>query len=165
MVERMRAAWPALALAMGLGCSPAGDGGAMPEAGARVEREVRETLEGYRVAIEDGAWSEVGGYFADDARFTWFEEGRLVYGSRADVREALEAVAGYGPARLTYEGVDVTPLAPDAAHASVRFEQAFGEGDGGFGFSGVLTAVLVRGPDGWTFLHGHSSSEAGGRDG
>lgn len=155
-----------LALALAAGVTACGSDPGPPEnpfddaRRAAMTDSVRTTLDAFVSVIEAGEWGELAEFYADDPRFRWMEDGRVTYESRdAIVASLVDMGSSFTHGSLQYRDVEITPLAPGLAAFSARFEQRLVDGNGGgFSFSGVLGATLIHEPDGWKFLHGHTST-------
>ncbi len=148
-------------LAVGWGCGPGLRSESFDAARqAAISDSVRATLDAFVATIEAGDWEALGDFYADDARFRWMEDGRVMYDSRQAVVQSLVEVGGsFTHGTLEYTDLDVTPLAPGVAAFTSHFKQTLiGANGGGFSFSGVIGATLVHAPEGWKFLLGHTST-------
>ena len=122
--------------------------------------DIRETLKEYETLLNSGNYEDLLRFYADDPRFSFFEDGQVKYSSVEEVASALKQLAQFGPGRFEYGEPNIILLCSDVASTSSTFKTTFGEvGKGGFGFSGVLTAILIKSGSGWRFLVGHTSTE------
>lgn len=115
-----------------------------------------ETLEG----DDDRAITAL--YVADD-RFTWFTDGKALYGSSQDVVESLDSLKSSAvEMRTELANTEVIPLSRELATISSEFNtRATTEGQEAFAFAGVITMVVERQTDGaWKVVQGHSSTPA-----
>jgi hypothetical protein len=130
------------------------------ETGATVDvaAEVKRFAARHREALQARDADALRAMYADTDRLRWYEDGALAYGSVDAVLEGLAALPRGVPMETRYRGLEVTVLAPDAAHLATSFETAVGEGEGAFTFKGWLTMVLQRGPEGWRIVSGHTST-------
>jgi uncharacterized protein (TIGR02246 family) len=156
------------AVAAGCGAPPEGPAAdaadahadaAAPDASA-VADSVRALLQTQAAAWNEG---DLEGFMAGYARTDTL---RFASGDRVRTgwQATLDAYRRGYPDRqtmgtLAFEGVDVTPLAPDAALAFGRWTLTRTEADGA---RGLFTLVLQRTPDGWRIVHDHTSAAAAG---
>jgi ketosteroid isomerase-like protein len=125
--------------------------------GADVSAAVLEAFDGYRQALVEGDLEAALLFYADHPTFAWWEDGRLRYGSRAEVGKALEGLKQVGTFEVDFTDTKVHTLAPDSAMLSTTHRTTVG-GEGGFSFSGAMTLVLIRTQAGWQVLSGHTST-------
>jgi ketosteroid isomerase-like protein len=150
------------------GAGTAGDADAAPaEAVAMADGHriaiadsVRRTLEAFANVVQQMDPTEIASFYADDADMRWIEDGEVVYRGPRDVAEAIQALrTTMAVGRLSYDGVEITPLAPGVALVVAGFAQQFTTVDGETGgFAGAMTAVMVHRNGRWLFLSGHTSS-------
>ena len=114
----------------------------------------------YTEAINAAQYDAAVQHYADTEAFQWFEDGRLRYSSRAEVRSALDEVAQYGDVKTRFGEADITILGKDHALLSAAFDTQIGDPiQGGFRFSGIMTITLAQIDNEWKFLKGHTSSK------
>ena len=120
--------------------------------------DVRETFAAFRERLDAGDFAGAMGYYADDPRFVWVEDGVVRYRARADVARGFEHLRLLGAVRFAYGEPAVTLVARDVATLAVTFETSVGDPAHGHAFAGAMTVTMVRMPAGWRFLAGHSST-------
>lgn len=102
-------------------------------------------------------------YVADD-RFTWFTDGRAIYRSSQDVVDGLDSLRA-SAVELHTDLANTAVLQLSRKHATINSDfstSAKTEGQEAFAFTGVITMVVERQPDGtWKVVQGHSSTPAG----
>ena len=97
-------------------------------------------------------------FYSDAPDFTWIEDGQPRFGSRSEVRTALERLREFRDVRLTADPPRIVALGPGAAALSVTFDQALVDSTGGgTGIVGAMSIAAVRTPAGWKWRAGHTS--------
>lgn len=143
---------------------------AQPPEGTRVtspssvEKEVAAFFASYGKTLQRGDAREVRALFVADGRFAWFTDGALRYRTRKDVVKALQGLAAaHTRLETTYSAVSIVPLKRDLATLSAAFRtRALVANGPGFRFSGVVTMLVERSPQGrWRVVRGHSSTPGG----
>lgn len=152
-----RAGWLVIVLPLFAGC---GSSASEQRAVEAADAGVFELLRSYSAAVEEGRWQDVISLYSEHPDFEWAEDGRIAYTSRAELRSGLEQVASrFSGAETEFRDVVVERLAPGTAHVRAKLNQRFTRPDGtGFGFTVILTAVVVETHGGWQFLKGHTST-------
>ena len=140
-----------------------------PEA---VENEVLATLSEYASVANSGDIDAALGFYIQDSRFRWVEDGVIRYTSYADLEQAIRSFAAFGSFRTEYEDPYVNALTADHAQLFTSFKTTVGDGGkggaadadaddgetGGFSYSGAVTMNLVRTETGWKIMAGHTST-------
>jgi ketosteroid isomerase-like protein len=152
-----------LAVAGAAACASAGRSASAPELSperaAAVVSGVQATLDAYRKLAAAGRWDALMRLYADDPRFRWVANGAVEARSVAEIRQHFFALAPEARVETTFEDTEIAALSPDLARVVTRFKtRVVDPYAGGFSFGGILTTTLVRLPDGWKILDGHSSS-------
>jgi hypothetical protein len=130
-----------------------------PDQAAAIRQGVQATLDAYRERSAAGQWEALLRLYADEPQFRWVSNGALVARSFDDIRKHFLAQPAGSRAEQTYQDVEITPLAPDAAEVLTRFETKLIDPAGaGFSFGGLMTLVMVRRGESWLILSGHSST-------
>jgi hypothetical protein len=130
------------------------------QAGA-IRRGVQATLDAYREHAAAGRWEELMRLYADEPRFRWVASGIVEARSVDQIRKHFAALPPGTRVENTYQGTEITPLAPGVAMVTTLFQTRLVDPQGGgFAFGGALTMTLIERPDGWKILNGHSSSPA-----
>jgi hypothetical protein len=159
----------ALSLLLGSGAATAGGSavnGASAQAmtedqAAAIRRGVQATLDAYREHAAAGRWEELMRLYADEPRFRWVASGIVEARSVEQIRKYFAGLPPGTRVENTYQGTEITPLAPGVAMVTTLFQTRLVDPQGGgFAFSGALTMTLIERPDGWKILNGHSSSPA-----
>jgi SnoaL-like protein len=164
----MRSTMPgAMALILGIAAASAGasvangaTAQALPEdQAAAIRRGVQATLDAYREHAAAGRWEELMRLYADEPRFRWVASGTVEARSVEQIRKYFAALPPGTRVENTYQGTEITPLAPGVAMVTTLFQTRLVDPQGGgFAFGGALTMTLIERPDGWKILNGHSSS-------
>jgi ketosteroid isomerase-like protein len=128
---------------------------AQPPAPDPVAERVRRTLSDYEERLNRGDYAGALTYYADDPRFFWVEQGKVVARSKAEIAAGYEKLKGSGM-HISYEAPQVTVLSPDAAMITAGFSARMGSGAQAAQFSGLVTLVLIRTRAGWKFLSGRA---------
>ena len=122
------------------------------------EAEVETFLDSYRVAVEARDTTLLRTMYIDDARFEWLEDGELRYPSPDAILSALAGLPGDFVINTEYDRPRVSPVGTSGANVSMQFQTTMGVGPSSFGFDGVISIVLEKGPTGWRIVGGHTSS-------
>jgi len=144
-------------------------GGAAPKPAAPATGdaggEVRATFAAYSRALNAADWTRVISFYADDPRFEWIEDGEVRYASKDAIAPSFEAMKETGSTIVfKNEPPHVAVLAPGVAALRTTFETTIVDKEGKpFTFGGLLTIDLIKTPNGWKFLRGHTSSANGGK--
>jgi len=159
--RRLPAGFRALTLAVLLGASACGGGGA-PEAEAAADApEVAAFLLRHLEALEARDSARLRQMYAP--RFVWLEDGAVRYRNVQEVLAGRDAFPAESRLRTVIGEVEALPAGPGAVHAWTPFATTLGEGPQAFTFSGVLSYVLERRPTGgWIIVGGHTSTDAPG---
>ncbi len=149
--------FPTLLLA---GCTGAAGPAFDQVARATVVDSVRATLDQFRAAVSDMDAERVATFYVADSTLRWIEDGEIRYRSRGEVINAFRSMAGEVTAiSLSYDGVQITPLAPGVASVVTGFAQRITRSSGEQGgFAGAATMVLRSEGGRWQFVSGHVSS-------
>ncbi len=133
------------------------------EHAAALRDSVAQVLTEHQRLSAAGQWDSVLGLFAADSSFRWVERGKVVARSREAIREELSRLPRGTRLVTSYEGTDITALAPGVAVVLTDFQTRLTDSAGaGFSFGGVLTVTMVHQPTGWKFLNGHASGPTEG---
>ena len=127
---------------------------------ANVEGEVAEFLAAYVAKVNGGELLATLDDYADDPGFYWVEAGRMTYESKDDLRAAFNEFYTMVES-FAYESKNtrITVLSATQAVITTEFDQTIGmTGNQTLTLRGVLTAVLKKGPSGWQFLIGHTTT-------
>ncbi len=128
---------------------------------AAIRRGVQATLDAYREHAAAGRWEELMRLYADEPRFQWVASGIVEARSVDQIRKHFAALPPGARVETTFQGTEITPLAPGVAMVTTLFQTRLVDPQGGgFAFGGALTMTLIERPDGWKILNGHSSSPA-----
>ena len=106
-------------------------------------------------------WDSLSMFYDDAPGFSWVESGAVVARSRAEIRRGLDKVAAGMALRTTFDSLAVSVLEPTVAVVRSNTRTQYVDrvsGKPAFGFSTMLTLVLVRRADGWKMHQGHASS-------
>lgn len=126
---------------------------------AAIRQGVQATLDAYRELAGAGKWADLMRLYADEPQFRWVTNGAVVARSVEEIRKNLTAQPAGSRSENTYQDVEITPLAPDVAEVTTRFQvRLVDPAGGGFSFGGMMTMILVQRGDGWKILSGHASS-------
>ena len=87
--------------------------------------DIRETLEEYETLLNSGNYEDLRRFYADDPRFSFFEDGQVKYSSVEEVASALKQLAQFGPGRFEYGepqkyGFLVIPSSPEQSLQRTR---------------------------------------------
>jgi ketosteroid isomerase-like protein len=150
--------------ASAIGAATAGEGTASAQElsqdqAAAVRQGVQATLDSYRALAAAGQWDALMRLHADDARFRWVANGTVEARSVEDIRKSFQALSPGARVETSYQNTEITPLSPDIAYVATLFQTRLVDPNGkGFSFGGILTMTVIKRPDGWKILNGHSSS-------
>lgn len=135
------------------------------EHAAALRDSVAQVLTEHQRLSAAGQWDSVLGLFAADSSFRWVERGKVVARSRDVIRQELAQLPPGTRIVTSYEGTDITALAPGVAVVVTDFQTRLADSTGaGFSFGGVLTVTLIHQATGWQFLNGHASSRQAGAE-
>lgn len=152
----MRARWMILVASV-TACriAPAG----LPQDHARaIVDSVGATFADFVVRFNARDMDSVARFYSDAPDFHWMEDGDMRYGSRSDIRDALQRLVSFRDVRFSADPPRIVALAPGAATIAVTFDQALVDSTGGgIGVVGAMTIAVVRGPAGWKWRSGHTS--------
>jgi ketosteroid isomerase-like protein len=121
----------------------------------KVAESVRRSLAEYEKRLNGGDYAGALEYYADDPRFFWVEQGKVVARSKAEIVSGYERLKGSG-FHIEYQDPLVTVLAPNLALITTGFSARMGSGAQAAEFSGLLTLVLIKTAAGWRFLSGRA---------
>lgn len=124
-----------------------------------VRSAVVSTLQRYMNAVESADTTAIRALYVQDGRFHWIEDGAVRYRSVDEVLGAFSQLGGETSVR--YSNPTVVRLGQSSAHAYSEFEATVGSPPAGYSFSGLMSFLLERGPDGWLIVGGHVSSPRG----
>jgi ketosteroid isomerase-like protein len=127
---------------------------ASPGATAEIDAAWADYVRRINAADFDGALR----YYADDPRFSWVEDGKVRYTTRAQVAQAFAQLKQMGTAKFEYGPLTITPGSSDAATLSTSYKTTIGSAGKEFSFGGTMTIDLVRTNDGWQFLTGNTTT-------
>ena len=139
-----------------LGCADVEE--ASPPLRGRIEGEIGEFLDSYRLAVEIRNDSLLRTLYADDGRFEWIEDGEIRYRSPEEVLAALAGLPSDMVIRTEYQRVGVFPLGDSGARVAMQFRTVMGEGQSAYRFGGMISMALEKGPTGWRIVGGHTST-------
>jgi hypothetical protein len=97
-----------------------------------------------------------------DSTLRWYEDGARRYSSRDEVLAALAAFPPSTEVSTELGHISVDVITADRVHVAAPFRTQIRMPTEGFAFSGVFTALLHRGPTGWQFVTGHTSTVRAG---
>ena len=121
--------------------------------------DVLAMLSEYASAANSGDLDAALGFYVQDSRFRWAEDGAIRYSSFADLEAAIRRFADYADFSTEYSDPYVNALTRDHAQLFTSFKTMVGGADaGGFSFSGVVTMNLARTETGWKIMAGHTST-------
>lgn len=127
---------------------------------AAISDSVRATLDDFRRYSAASQWDSLVATYADDQRFRWIENGEIRYRSPADIRRSLSGLPAGTRLETSYEGTEITPLAPGVASVVTFFRTRIAESTAsdGVSFGGAMTMIFVNEGRHWRILGGHTSS-------
>jgi len=156
----MNTVWRWLPTLLLAGCTGPAEPAFDQAARAAVIDSVRATLDDFRAAVATMDAERVASFYVADSTLRWIEDGEIRYRSRDEVVGAFRSMEGEVTAIvLSYDGIQVTPLAPGVASVVTGFAQRITRkgGEEG-GFAGATTMVLRSEGGRWRFVSGHVSS-------
>ncbi len=124
--------------------------------------EVTAFLDSYRAALDGRDTLNLASFYSDDGRFVWLEDGEVRYRSAEEVAASLSSLPEGMKVSTDYDGTVIEPVGANAASATMQFLTTIGEGPSAFEFSGLISMVLERGPEGWQIVTGHTSTASPG---
>ncbi len=124
-----------------------------------VEDQVRAEVRRYVDAISGGDPNAVAALYLDTAAATSFGDGEMYRGWKAIDEILRQAYAQDNSIHMSVDSVDVLRLGPDAAVATMRYRWVL-RGPPARTFTGAMTLVYLRTPDGWRVAHDHTSTLA-----
>ena len=128
------------------------------EQAVAIRQGVQATLDAYREHAAAARWEPLLALYADEPAFRWAASGRREARSVAEIRKTYLALPAGSRVETTFDGTEITPIAPGVATVETLFEtRVVDPQGGGFRFGGVLTMTLVERAEGWKILNGHSS--------
>lgn len=156
----MNTVWRGLTIVLLAGCTAAVEPEFGPAARTAVVDSVRATLDQFRAAVSAMDAERVASFYVADTTLRWIEDGELRYRSGQEVIEAFRSMEGEVTAiSLSYDGTQITPLAPGVASVVTGFAQRITRRDGDEGgFAGASTMVMRSENGRWLFVSGHVSS-------
>ncbi|HRP06970.1 MAG TPA: nuclear transport factor 2 family protein [Gemmatimonadales bacterium] len=156
----MTTVWRAIPIVLLAGCSRPAEPAFDQAARAAVVDSVQATLDEFRAAVASMDAERVASFYVADSTLRWIEDGEIRYRSRDEVIEALRSMEGeVGAISLSYDGTQITALAPGIASVVTGFAQRITRRDGEEGgFAGATTMVLRSEGGRWRFVNGHVSS-------
>ena len=136
-------------------CQPVND----PLDEAQITTEVLNVLGEYADASENGDVERALSFFIDDDRFVWAEDGTIRYSTFEELEAAIRSLPSFGGVQTEYSDQTVHVASSDHASIMAKFSSTIGDPSaGGFSFSGVSTMNMIRTPEGWKIMSGHTSS-------
>ena len=143
------------AIAGALACAPR----IRPAAnGPSVEAEVLAFLESWNRTLSGRDTSAIASFYVADSALRWYEDGALRYSSRNEVLAALAAFPPNTDVATDLNRINVVVITADRVHIKASFRTQIRMPTDSFAFAGVFTALLHRGPSGWHFVTGHTST-------
>jgi len=122
-----------------------------------VEDQVRAEVRRYVDATNSGNPNAVAALYLKTAAATSFGDGQMYRGWQAIADILRQAYAQDSSIKMSVDSVDVLRLGPDAAVATMRYRWVLA-GPPGQTFTGAMTLVYLRTPDGWRVAHDHTST-------
>ncbi|MGQ0643734.1 MAG: hypothetical protein ACT4P6_23545 [Gemmatimonadaceae bacterium] len=90
----------------------------------------------------------------------WIEDGQVRLRSNAALRGYYGALPLTTSLEMTFDSLEVTPVAPGAASVLTHYHTSVQDSTrGNFTFGGLLTMTIVHQPSGWRIVAGHTSSQ------
>ena len=136
----------------------------MSESAQRATEDSVRTMLGEFARLGAAAqWDSLALLYDDAPNFSWIENGNVVARSRAEIRRGLEKVPPGMALATRFDPLEVRALDIGVVFVQTTSHTQFvnqATGAPAFGFSTMLTMIVVRRPDGWKLRQGHAS---GGR--
>ena len=130
-----------------------------PASAQAVEDQIRAEVRRYVDATNGGDPKAVAALYLDTAAATSFGDGEMYRGWQAIAEILRQAYAQDNSIQMSVDSVDVLRLGPDAAIATMLYRWVL-RGPPGRTFTGAMTLVYLRTPNGWCVAHDHTSTLA-----
>jgi hypothetical protein len=125
---------------------------------AAIREDAREFLDEFARLGRAGRLDSLSRLYSTDSTFRFYESGALRYLTADSVRAALLALPAGTTLHTSFSETTISALGTGLATVGTRFTTAFGDSlSTTFSFTGVMTLILRREPEGWRILSGHSS--------
>lgn len=101
------------------------------------------------------------GFYSDDERFYWVEDGQVQYPNKEVLITSLEGLVGMvSTVDMKILNRRIQVLSANSAMIFLEYEQAMNmSSGGGFNIDGAMTVMLQKEEGVWRFLMGHSSTK------
>jgi uncharacterized protein (TIGR02246 family) len=142
------------------GCGPSANTEPSLTTDADSLQEIAATLMEYKAAMSAMDWESVVGFYADDPRFYWIEDGSVKYESKDAVESAMRGMGtSLESIEMTVSDRKITLLSENTALVAATYVQRMAfEGGQEFSLAGAYTIAMERQGAAWKFLIGHSST-------